>query len=89
MKKINLMPPEPTLKLHKNRRRRVIHKKFTYPYYYLPEGRIVADRRIGGDRRCFSYTACIPERRGDSERRSSLDRRTARCSTSGKIKKAA
>lgn len=32
-------------------------------------------RRIGGDRRSFSYECCIPERRSGVERRSGRDRR--------------
>jgi hypothetical protein len=32
-------------------------------------------RRSGGDRRQFSYTQHIPERRSGKERRSGLDRR--------------
>jgi len=33
------------------------------------------DRRSGCDRRRFSYTGHIPERRSDQERRSGVDRR--------------
>ncbi len=32
-------------------------------------------RRMGGDRRSFSYECCIPERRSGVERRSGKDRR--------------
>ena len=32
-------------------------------------------RRLGGERRRFSYSVCIPERRPGSDRRSGLDRR--------------
>lgn len=32
-------------------------------------------RRSGGDRRCYSYTLHIPERRNGSDRRSGEDRR--------------
>ena len=33
-------------------------------------------RRSGVDRRCFSYSNHIPERRREEERRSSIDRRS-------------
>lgn len=32
------------------------------------------DRRLGGDRRQFSYTVCIPERRSGKDRRSKKSR---------------
>ena len=32
-------------------------------------------RRCNGDRRCYSYTLHIPERRNGKDRRSGLDRR--------------
>jgi hypothetical protein len=35
-------------------------------------------RRTGIERRYFSYTSFIPERRSDNDRRSSLDRRSGR-----------
>ena len=31
------------------------------------------ERRLGIERRCFSYTAYVPERRSDSERRLNAD----------------
>ncbi len=36
-----------------------------------------AGRRLGGDRRQFTYYIHIPERRSGMERRSGIDRRTA------------
>ena len=33
------------------------------------------DRRVGGDRRAFSYSLYIPERRNGKDRRSGMDRR--------------
>ncbi len=36
---------------------------------------LTGGRRMGGDRRSFSYECCIPERRSGVERRSGKDRR--------------
>ena len=42
---------------------------------FLIAFRINSDRRIGGDRRAFSYSLHIPERRKGKDRRSGRDRR--------------
>jgi len=41
-------------------------------------------RRLGGDRRRFSYSVCIPERRPGPDRRAGLDRRDGLDRRSGK-----
>ena len=48
-----------------------IKQSYLFHSLHSPESRMVSDRRLGIDRRRFCYTACIPERRGNSDRRSS------------------
>ena len=36
---------------------------------------LTGGRRMGGDRREYTYSCCIPERRSGIERRSGVDRR--------------
>jgi len=45
-------------------------------------------RRLNIDRRQFSYTSHIPDRRSSKDRRSSMDRRSAREQRSGQDRRA-
>ena len=42
---------------------------------YKCSDHLTGGRRVGGDRRHYSYACCLPERRSGAERRSGKDRR--------------